>query len=173
MTTIDGLSLRDLRADDGPAVISLVERAYAEFPGCVLDLPGVDADLPDLAGVWRAAGGRGWVLEDGDEVVACVGLTPAAPHPGDRGPSVELKRLYVASTHRRRGIGQALVELVERHAVDDHGAATVELWSDTRFVDAHRLYERCGYAPTGRTRQLHDPSETTEYHFVHALAPRG
>lgn len=173
MTTIDGLSLRELRADDAPAVITLVERAYAEYPGCVLDLPGVDADLPDLADVWRAAGGRGWVVEDGDEVVACVGLTPADALPGDRGTRVELKRLYVASTHRRRGLGRALVALVERHAVDDHGAAAVELWSDSRFVDAHRLYERCGYEHTGHTRRLHDPSETTEYRFVHALAPRG
>ena len=171
--TFDGLSVRDLRADDAAAVISLVERAYAEYPGCVLDLPGVDADLPHLAHVWQAAGGRGWVVEDGEEGVACVGLTPADPLPGDRGTRVELKRLYVASTHRRRGLGRALVELVEHHAVDEHGATAVELWSDTRFVDAHRLYERCGYAQTGRTRRLHDPSETTEYHFVHTLAPRG
>ncbi len=171
MTTIDGLSLRDLRPDDAPAVIALVERAYAEYPGCVLDLPGVDADLPHLADVWRAAGGRGWVLEDGDEVVACVGLAPVEPRPGDRGPRVELKRLYVASTHRRRGLGRALVGLVERHAVDDHDATAVELWSDTRFEDAHRLYERSGYVRTGQTRRLHDPSETTEYHFEHALAP--
>lgn len=165
MTTIDGLTLRDLRADDAPAVIALVECAYGEHPGCVLDLPGVDADLPDLAARLRAAGGRGWVLSDDDEVVACVGLAPVPD-----GGRIELKRLYVAATHRRRGLGRALVALVERHAVDDHGATSVELWSDTRFTDAHRLYQRCGYERTGRTRRLHDPSRTTEYHFVHTLA---
>lgn len=167
MTTIDGLAVRPLRSEDSPAVIALVERAYAEYPGCVLDLPGVDADLPELAEAWRDAGGCGWVVEDGAEVVACVGLVPVGDD--EQGPRVELKRLYVAGTHRRRGLGRALVELVERHAVDDHRARSVELWSDTRFVDAHRLYERCGYRHTGRTRDLHDPSATTEYHFVHRL----
>lgn len=166
-TTVDGLTVRQLHADDAPAVITLVARAYAEYPGCVLDLPGVDADLPELADLLHASGGRGWVVTDGDEVVACVGLVAG------RGSSVELKRLYVAATHRRRGVGRALVELVERHAVDDHGATSVELWSDTRFTDAHRLYERCGYERTGATRQLHDPSQTTEDRFVHTLAPRG
>lgn len=197
--TIDGLDVREMRASDADAVITLVAAAYAEYPGCVLDLPGVDADLPELADRLRAAGGRGWVVTDDDQVVACVGIAPASgdtdPRDGDRGtrPAVErraappsgdpdrrdgdrgtraeLKRLYVAATHRRRGVGRALVELVEDHAVRDHDAVAVELWSDTRFVDAHRLYERCGYVRTGRTRQLHDPSETTEYEFVRALSP--
>lgn len=172
MTTIAGLRARSLRAEDSLAVIALVERAYAEYPGCVLDLPGVDADLPVLAEAWRDAGGRGWVVEDDDEVVvACVGLTPAQDDA--HGARVELKRLYVADTHRRRGLGRALVALVEHHAVADHDARSVELWSDTRFRDAHRLYEGCGYERTGGIRRLHDPSDTTEYHFVHRLGPEG
>lgn len=168
--TIDGLDVREMRGSDADAVITLVAAAYAEYPGCVLDLPGVDADLPELADRLRAAGGRGWVVTDDDQVVACVGLAPVPRRDDDRGTRIELKRLYVAATHRRRGVGRALVELVEDHAIRDHDAVAVELWSDTRFVDAHRLYERCGYARTGRTRQLHDPSETTEYEFVRMLA---
>ncbi len=187
MTTIDGLPVREMRGSDADAVITLVAGAYAEYPGCVLDLPGVDADLPELADRLRAAGGRGWVVTDDDLVVACVGLAPVDrpaverraahtsgdtdPRDGDRGTRIELKRLYVAASHRRRGVGRALVELVEHHAVRDHDAVAVELWSDTRFVDAHRLYEACGYVPTGRTRRLHDPSDTTEYEFVRPLPP--
>ena len=42
-------------------------------------------------------------------------------------------------------------------------------WSDTRFLDAHRLYERLGYVRTGETRDLHDLSNTTEFFFVKEL----
>lgn len=169
MTTIDGLPVRALRTEDADAVIALIGSVYAEYPGCVLDLPGIDADLPSLADRLAAAGGRGWVVTDDDHVVGVVGLVPEAPG-GDRAARVELKRLYVAATHRRRGLGRGLVALVEDHAVRDHGARVVELWSDTRFEDAHRLYQRCGYVRQPETRHLHDPSDTTEFRFVKVLA---
>lgn len=170
MPTLAGLPLRPLRPDDSDEVIALVGGVYAEYPGCVLDLPGVDDDLPDLADRWAAVGGTGWVVTDDDRVVACVGMAPTTV---DGAPGAELKRLYVAASHRRRGLGRALVALVESHAQRVHAARAVELWSDTRFTDAHRLYQRCGYAATGQTRHLHDPSDTTEYRFVHRLAPTG
>lgn len=166
MDHLAGLPIRPLEDDDGPAVIELISGVYGEYEGCVLDLPGVDADLPALATSWAALGGHGWVVTDGDRIVACVGVAPATV----RGrPGAELKRLYVAGSHRRQGLGQALVELVEADARDHHGAEEVELWSDTRFHDAHRLYERRGYQRQPETRDLHDPSHTTEYHFVRTL----
>lgn len=166
MTTLAGLPLRPLQRGDADAVVDLVGGVYAEYAGCVLDLPGVDADLPELADRLGSAGGRGWVVTDDDRVVACVGVVP---HTVEQRPGAELKRLYVAASHRRRGLGRALVQLVEAHADGALGARAVELWSDTRFADAHRLYERSGYTATGETRELHDPSRTTEYRFVREL----
>jgi GNAT superfamily N-acetyltransferase len=61
---------------------------------------------------------------------------------------VELKRLYVRRDHRGQGLATALIGLVERQAAG-LGAREVELWSDTRFEDAHRRYEALGYAATG------------------------
>lgn len=166
--TIAGLRLRALRPDDAAQLIDLVGGVYAEYPGCVLDLPGVDDDLPVLADHLAALGGRGWVVEDDGHVVAVVGV---APGDVDDVPGAELKRLYVTASHRRRGLGRELVALVEHHAVTDLRAEAVELWSDSRFADAHRLYERCGFVRRPETRDLHDPSRTTEYHYVKVVAP--
>jgi len=47
----------------------------------------------------------------------------------------------------------------------------VHLWTDTRFTDAHRLYERLGYARLDETRALHDRSGTVEYHYRKTIAP--
>ena len=166
MPTIDELPLERMQSHHTDEVIALIADVYAEYPGCVLDLPGVDADLPVLADRLEGQGGAGWVVTDDGRVVACVGVTPS--HVDGR-PGAHLHRLYVAASHRRRGLGRVLVDRVEQHAADVLGAQVVQLWSDTRFHDAHRLYERCGYVATGATRQLHDPSDTTEYRFVHTL----
>lgn len=166
MPLTDGVSLRRMVDRDADDIIALIDATYAEYPGCVLDLPGVDSDLPVLAAHLEKAGGTGWVVTDADRVVACVGVTPRVV---DARPGAHLHRLYVASSHRRRGLGRLLVEQVEHHATAVLGAEVVDLWSDSRFRDAHRLYQRCGYVATGETRRLHDPSDTTEYRFVHTV----
>ncbi|MEX1177194.1 MAG: putative glycolipid-binding domain-containing protein [Nitriliruptor sp.] len=161
---VDVPGLRRVTDADAERLTTLIAGAYAEHPGCVLDLPGVDDDLPAPATTAARRGSPWWVIERDGEVVASVG---AGPRVDD---SVELKRLYVAPAARGRGLATHLVELVERQAAG-LGAEEVELWSDTRFLDAHRLYTRLGYERTGRTRELHDPSETTEFEFVRRITP--
>ena len=151
--------LRPMADDDVEAMIGLVDAAFREYPGCVLDLDGFDADLPELPTRLRAAGGNGWVVEGEGRIVAMVGWAPVDDETG------ELKRLYVDRALRRRGIGAALIGLII-DAVQSSGRHRVELWSDSRFEDAHRLYERCGFVRQPDTRELHDPSNTTELHFV-------
>jgi putative acetyltransferase len=159
-----GWSVRAARDEDAEGLVALVGGVFAEYPGCVLDPDDLDADLFAWASHLAGSDGAGWVVtaRDGD-VVACVGVVPVDE------ATVELKRLYVAAAARRRGLGAALVALVEAWA-RDHGRHRVALWSDTRFDDAHRLYGRLGYERADRTRQLHDPSDTVEAHFTRVLA---
>ena len=109
-------------------------------------------------------GGRFWVAESSGHVVGCAGLMPGA-----QGAVIEMKKLYVAKDARSNGLGARLCSLVEAEAMS-RGVATVELWSDTRFKDAHRLYERRGYARGPKTRDLHDASKSVEYYYRKALA---
>ncbi|MEX1163145.1 MAG: GNAT family N-acetyltransferase [Nitriliruptor sp.] len=150
--------LRRVTDADADALTALIAGAYAEYPGCVLDLPGVDDDLPTPGTTAARRGSPWWVVERDDQLIASVGAGP--PTEG----AVELKRLYVAPLARGRGLATGLVRLVEAHAAG-LGVARVELWSDTRFFDAHRLYGALGYRRTGASRQLHDPSDTTEFAF--------
>lgn len=155
MTT---LTLRHVRDDDAEALFALIGGIYAEYPGCVLEPDGADSDLRSLASRCAAKGGEFWVIESAGQIIASVGWMPSGEG------VVELKRLYVGSPARGQGLGGRLVELVER-AARGHGAQTVELWSDTRFADAHRLYEKRGYMRQPQTRELHDASNSVEYHF--------
>ena len=48
-------------------------------------------------------------------------------------------------------------------------ARSLILWTDTRFEDAHRLYDRLGFIRAGHTRALNDGSNTIEYHYAKDL----
>ena len=88
----------------------------------------------------------------------------------DKGEGLfELKRLYVAKSARRQGLASRLLKRVET-AVAQRGGTAIDLWSDTRFIEAHAFYARHGYRRLSETRDLNDPSNTTEYHFVKDLA---
>lgn len=153
--------LRPVRDPDAPALQALIGACFAEYPGCVLELDGLDAWMR-RPGTRFAAGGELWVVPAaGGGLAACCGWIPTPD-------GVELKSLYVAAGSRRAGLGTALAGLVERRA-RDRGATAVRLWSDSRFTDAHRLYRRLGYSGPLDSRALHDASRSTEFAFAKEL----
>ena len=121
----------------------------------------MDAEAPELRTPARSFD-RFWILDRDGEVAGCVGSTDTG------GETVELEKLYVDGELRRSGWGRRLALLVEARA-RELGARRVELWSDTRFAEAHAFYLALGYEPTGASRELHDLSGTTELHFAKAL----
>jgi predicted GNAT family N-acyltransferase len=138
--------IRPVTDADASALQQLIGGCYAEYEGCVLDLADLDAWMTAPA----STGDRTLWVVPGPE----AGLTASVGHAHG-----ELKSLYVTASARGSGLGESLVRLAER-------AGTDHLWSDTRFTDAHRLYSRLGWTRTGRQRELHDPSHTTEWEFV-------
>ncbi|HVR73830.1 MAG TPA: GNAT family N-acetyltransferase [Planctomycetota bacterium] len=154
-----GPALRQALDGDGDALIALIAACYSEYPGCILDVDREEPALRAIATDFGARGGRFWVAEEAGKVVGCVGAVPSRAPGG-----MELKKLYVAREARRLGLGARLEGMVEAEA-RARGADHVELWSDTRFLDAHRLYERLGYVRGLATRELHDLSQSVEYYF--------
>ena len=152
-------AIRPARDEDEDGLIALIGGCFAEYPGCVLDVDGEIPELRAIATCFAGRDGRFWVAEAGGAVAGCIGVAPA-PDPA----GMELLKLYVDGAMRGRGLGGRLVGLVEQEAAR-RGAAFIELWTDTRFADAHRLYERLGYERLPETRDLHDLSDTTEYHY--------
>ena len=156
------VKIRDARDDDSDGLIRLLGDCFSEYPGCVLDVEGEAPELISPATWHKEAGGRLWVAEGDGTIVGCVAILPEAER------SAELKKLYVSSELRRLGLGACLCGLVEAEA-RSRGATTVILWSDTRFEDAHRLYEGRGYERGPDTRELHDASKSVEYYFRRSL----
>ena len=153
------LKIRDARDEDAEQLINLIERCYSEYPGCVLDVDSEASELREIATYHAKHSGRFWVAESAGQLMACAGLVQSAA------PSViEMKKVYVTKEARQVGLGARLCSLVEAEAMS-RGATAIELWSDTRFQDAHRLYEKRGYVRGPKTRELHDKSNSVEYYF--------
>lgn len=151
--------IRDARDDDSWDLIGLIAACWSDYPGCVLDVHGEEPWLLAPATSFSTPGGRLWVADDGRRVIASVGLAPA-----DVAAGMRLRALYVARPARRRGLAARLVAVAEAEALR-RGAAFIDLWTDTRFVAAHALYERRGYVRGPHTRALHDLSRTVEYSY--------
>jgi GNAT superfamily N-acetyltransferase len=156
----DGLTIREASDADSEQLIALIGAVYSEYPGCVLDVEGEAPHLLRPASAFTERGGTLWVAELDGTVVGCCGFA-------DGGEALELLSLYVAARARRRGLGRRLAGLVEA-AGHQLGRPWLELWTDTRFLDAHRLYEQLGYV-RGGTRELHDISESVEHHYRKSL----
>lgn len=156
--------IRPARNEDGDGLGRLIARCWADYPGSVYDPIGEHGDLPYVASNYEDAGGLLWVAVAEERIIGSVATAPA----GVVGGAWELTKLYLAPGLRGGGLATLLVEMAEAHAAA-HGAARMILWSDVLFTRAHRFYERLGYRRDGRTRELHDISQSSEYFFAKRL----
>lgn len=155
-----GVTLRFVRDEDAPAIISLISSVWSEYPGKVL---AAGRDMPELLSPWSTyakGDGRFWVVEARGEIIGTVALKPNAHDPS----IVELQKMYVAHAMRRNGLGSFLCGLVEREA-RERGARAIELWSDIKLLDAHRHYRRYGFVRGPELRFVADHSRTVQYYY--------
>jgi O-acetylserine/cysteine efflux transporter len=151
------LSVRPAGRADAPGVVELIGRVYVEY-GFVY-VPEVE--VPDLFRFdqhYAAPRGAFFVVREDTVVVGSVGVERL-----DDG-AAELHRLYLDAHLRGRGTGKALIEAVLEWCRAQKISRLI-LWSDTRFDQAHRLYERMGFRQTGERTLPDDLNQTREYGF--------
>lgn len=170
------LSIRLATNADVDEVVRVIRAVYDEY-GFAWEEGGYHADLYDLEGAYFQVGDLFYVAEWEGEMVgtAALELFPKIPggqdtvvsHNGYRrvaGADCSIERLYVHPNGRRKGIGRALMARVVEDA-RDKGRTRMEIWSDQKFIDAHRLYERMGAKVVGE-RICDDPDESPEWGLI-------
>lgn len=140
-------------------IIDLVSEVYAEYH-CVLDVETDEPYLLNAGEYFRSHGGEFWVIEDNGKIKATVAVKVLDDES-------ELKTLYVHSSLRQRGLGRKLIALATDFARNAK-SPKMFLWSDTRFADAHRLYEKMGFTLCGE-RECADVNNSIEYKFEKLL----
>jgi putative acetyltransferase len=150
------VAIRPATVADGERVVEVIHAVYVEY-GFTWDPAQYHADLYDLQGHYLDRGHAFWVAQHEDgAIVGTVALELFDVVPGSPGTAVEirntirlggcdcsLERLYVHPTARRQGVGRALMETVLREA-RQRARRHLEIWSDKRFLEAHRLYQKFG-----------------------------
>lgn len=89
---------------------------------------------------FRAAGGYFVVLRltESPEAVACGAFRPVSPH------CVEMKRMFVSGSHRRRGYARTILSHLE-HMARNRGFRGFVLETGIGNPEAIALYEATGY----------------------------
>src|SRR5262245_49509903 len=104
----DEFRLRSATNSDAEAIRSVVFTVLGEF-GLRPDPEGIDADLADVESSYLRSGGSFDVLLDpSGQVVGTVGVFPLGEG------RCELRKMYLAATHRGRGLGKRMLQ----HALD-------------------------------------------------------
>lgn len=148
-TDADAEALISLLADD-PISAARGDRASAD------DAPAYRAALAEIL---ADPSNDLLVVELDGAVVGTLQLTsiPGMARRGTRRLLVEAVR--ISSALRSSGIGSAVMTWVADEAAPALDAAMVQLTSDAARVDAHRFYERHGYAGSHIGFKLHLPRE--------------
>jgi ribosomal protein S18 acetylase RimI-like enzyme len=107
-----------------------------------------------LAAQWSSDRARGYLAWDGDNAcgIAAGFLDADAPS------RAHLISMWVAPTHRKRGVGRMLIEAIADWA---RGCRAVELYLDVTSNNgaARAFYERLGFIATGKTKPYpNDPT---------------
>jgi ribosomal protein S18 acetylase RimI-like enzyme len=131
--------IRPARAAEAPALAALVARAYAPWVPVIGRRPGPMED--DYAA--RIAAGQAHALEDAGG--ALVGLIVLEHHPDH----LLLDNLAVEPARSGTGAGRLLLDFAEAEA-RRLGLPEVRLYTHALMARNIALYERRGYAITGR-----------------------
>ncbi len=169
--------IRPAKPEDTAAVVDVIRAVYDEYR-FTWDEADYHADLYDLDSYYLRAGNPFWIAEvDDSKPVGTVALQIFEPINGIPGRLSEvdgmvrisgcdcaLTRLYVKPEARGAGVGSALF----REAIDaavKGGCSHMEIWSDKRFHEAHKLYQKLGAEVVG-DRICDDPDESPEWGLI-------
>lgn len=152
--------IRPADAEHGADYLAFVTAVLAEF-GLRSEPDGVDADLLDITGHYRASGGEFWAVWREGQLLGTGGFIMTSPG------QAELRKMYLSPAVRGRGLGRMLLELIETVA-QSRGALRMTLETASVLHDAIRLYERNGYQPSCGLAS----ASRCDRRFTKTLAPR-
>lgn len=140
-TNYKNFQIRPWEECDREEAAEIIRGALAEY-GLPWEPSGADRDVFQVEDCYTAVGGEFWVIEQQGKLVGT-----GAYYPVERGEkAVEIRKMYLSSTVRGKGLGRYLLQELEK-AIASRGFQ--EIWIETASVlkEAVNLYESSGYQP--------------------------
>ena len=139
------LSIREAGAGDLEAIIRLHEEDELGSHGDLWSPETRPAYEAAFAAIQRSPDNRLFVAVDREEVVGTFQLTFIPNLTGRGAMRVKVESVKVKAARRSGGIGAQMMAFAEHYA-REQGARAMELTSNKTRKDAHRFYERLGFA---------------------------
>jgi ribosomal protein S18 acetylase RimI-like enzyme len=145
------MEIKQARSEDVEAVHEVVRGAFEEYRGVLaVSVSALDETVEDVRR--EISGGRVLVALEGREIVGTVryDLKPDCLYVG---------RLAVLPAYRKRGVGAALMDYVERLATA-LGRMRIQLATRESVPSNLRFYQRLGYRVVERVAHARGPDIT-------------
>jgi RimJ/RimL family protein N-acetyltransferase len=162
--------IRPLGEDDLEVYATLRRQSLLESPLSFISSPEDDVSVEALRVSMRR--GPDWMLFgafDGALVGAAGLLRERHLKAAHR---VHLWGMYVAPSHRHRGLGRALLDACIAHARSVSGVTAIHLGVTTAAAEARRLYESAGFRVWGTQPDAlrHEGHAVDEHHMALSLS---
>lgn len=131
------MNIRKADNTDIEAIKEVIFEVLEEY-GLQPDPESTDSDLSDIEGNYILNGGYFGVIEENGKVVATVGIYKVSAH------VCELRKMYMLSSLRGKGIGKKLIEFALAEA-KELGFTKVVLETASQLVEAIALYKKYGF----------------------------
>lgn len=131
--------IRPWQPTDREIVANIISSVLAEY-GLNWEPTKADRDVVEIEEFYLATGGEFWVIEQDGIVIGTAGYYPVK-----RGKkAVEIRKMYLLPSARRKGLGKYLLQELET-AIEKAGFETI--WVETASIlkSAVILYENSGY----------------------------
>jgi GNAT superfamily N-acetyltransferase len=139
------LQIREARPEDLEAIIRLHEEDELGSHGDAWTPANRPAYEAAFAAISRSPENKLFVASSDGAIVGTFQLTFIPNLTGRGALRVKVESVKVKGAKRSLGIGAQMMEFIEREA-RAKGASQLELSSNKTRTDAHRFYERLGYA---------------------------
>jgi ribosomal protein S18 acetylase RimI-like enzyme len=159
--------LRTVGADDWQAMRDIRLDALRDAPYAFASTYAREAAFPEETWRERARSGNSIVAylpESGQQPMGLVASIQEVPG------VLELVSMWVRPQARGRQVGSALAEAIVERARRGQ-QAQVHLWVTESNKPALRLYERCGFSPTGERQPLPSDPALMELAMARAVVP--
>jgi putative acetyltransferase len=141
---------------DIPELTSIIGGVFVEY-GWIFDAQDEVPDFVAFDTYYVGTEHRLFTVWIGEERVGCIAVKV-----GPEGPY--LSRVYLKKEARGKGIGRMMTEFAFDEA-RRRGFTHIHLWTDTRLLTAHKMYEATGFTRTPVIRALHEINFSFEYRY--------